>query len=168
MSPIWGSPSTEGSFLGRSFPKIEGETLSGVSMELPHKKATLLLIGFDRNCVPQVREWISTIRKEKLLPHFVDLYTLPVLGDSWQAKLFRPITLEMIRKQVPKKEHAAVYIAKGVHKKLKEFFCKKESGDETLYLVLLDEKGTIRWQFDGKLNQQAKQALKKASFNLKQ
>jgi len=160
--PLLAEKAESESVIGKTLPQIEGEILSGSETPLPHGKATLLLIGFEKNCIPYVREWLTSIRKEKLLPNTIDLYTVPVLGDSWQARLCESLVIEMLKKKVPRKEQPQVYVAKGMKQKLKEFFGVHPKKAHDFYVVLIDSKGKVRWQFSGKMNSKAKNSLKQA------
>lgn len=152
--------------LGKNLPKMELESLFGAPITLPENHPTLLIFCFEKECASQARDWVHAIRAEKLLPESVNLYIIPVLGNSFKARLLKPLIISSLKKRIPKKEHekVALFIKDGGS--MKKFLQFEEAKKDHVYLALIDKKGIVRWQHSGTLNSATRNELKKIAFRL--
>ena len=152
--------------IGKNFPKIELESLAGAPIALPENKPTLFVFCFEKECANQVRDWVHAIRAEKLLPDSVNLYIIPVLGNSFKARLFKPLIISSIKKRIPKKEHEKIALFVKDGGAMKKFLQYEEKKKDHVYLVLIDKKGIVRWQHAGTLTSATRNELKKIAAKI--
>ncbi|MDB6080744.1 MAG: hypothetical protein JWO53_16 [Chlamydiia bacterium] len=146
------------------FPTVEVETLTGSSIRLPQKKPTLLVIGFESGCAKEAKAWQLAIRKEKLIPSHLEIYSLAVLDTSWLAKCISPFAVCHLKRIIPKKEYARVGITRCKKSELQNTL--KCTNSSQVVLVLLDAAGYVLWQHTGPVTHKTKTHLKKVSSNL--
>ncbi len=153
--------------IGKPFPHIYVESLSGQAREFPGKTGELILIGFEKDCVPMLKGWVEVLTRQKLLSKNVEIYTLSVLGTSWKARVFRPLTIRMIKSKVPVQGHGRTFLLTQNQEVMETFF---GGGNNKVlpeaYLVLIDKKGIVRWQHTGAVTEAAKSTLRTAANNL--
>ncbi len=151
----------------KAFPSVVFESLRGSTFALPHNEAALLLFCFEKECATQARDWVLSIRKEKLLPEAINLYIVPVVGNSLKAKLLKPFIISALKRRIPHDDHEKVALLIQDGKMLKEFIAYEEQNGDQVYLVLLDKKSMVLWQHSGKLTTENKSELKKMAHSLK-
>jgi len=149
------------------FPAVEFESLRGSRFVLPHDRAVLLIFCFEKECALQAREWVLSIRKEKLLPETVDLYIVPVVGNSLKAKLLKPFIIGALKRRIPRDDHEKVALLVQDGGPLKRFVDYEEENGDQAYLVLLDKKSVVLWQHSGRLTAENKSELKKMAHTLR-
>ena len=150
----------------KEFPSVVFESLRGSTFELPHNEAALLIFCFEKECAVQAREWVLTIRKEKLLPDAINLYIVPVVGNSLKAKLLKPFIISALKRRIPQGDHEKVALLVQDGGPLKEFVAYEEQNGDQVYLVLLDKESVVLWQHSGKLTAENKSELKKMAHSL--
>lgn len=147
---------------GELFPMLKVETLAGTSFEIPKKKATLLMIGFEKECVNQAHSWIEAIHKEGLIPEDMEHYCVAVLGNSSLARVLHPFVMLSLKQVVPKAEHRKVGVSRYGKELLQKELCIKSPSEITL--VLLNSFGNICWRHTGSITEPSKISLKTEAF----
>jgi hypothetical protein len=144
-------------------PPFEIETLGGTKQTLAICKPSLFLIGFDENASREARSWLRAIRKEIPLPNSIQVSLIPVFGNSITTKLMRPFLFQAVRKAVPPSEHSNVYLSFTDPRPLQAFLSVTKKTVSSVFVVLTDSTGKIRWTHVGPATEESKQELARKS-----
>jgi hypothetical protein len=143
-----------------SFPKVEGVNLDNVAQVLPRDfkgRLNLILMAFQRGQQSEVDTWLTELHQMSLgWPDF-DYYELPVIGPT-----IAPLRW-IIRKGMgskitePEKRLRTILIFTAKDPLLKPLAIASE---ETIVVLLLDEKGRLLWRSAGAWNEEEGESLR--------
>ena len=136
----------------QGFPQIAGETLAGKKVELPgafSAQTVVVIIGFTHGSQKQTKEWGQRLKGQE------DVWSVAVLEDA--PRLVRGMAVHGIKSGTPKEEYDRFVVVVKGEKELKEA-ARFEKPDDA-YLMVVDGKGAIRWQFHGPVTDAAVQEV---------
>ena len=134
--------------LGEPLPPIRGEFLNGKDASLPEAAAgrvTLLALGFTYDSRFAVEDWVKKFREAFGKNPAATFYEIPMIGGI--ARLAKWFINSGMRSGTPAELHenvVTVYGGTDIWKKRFNFIEPKHA-----YLILLDEKGKVRWIYSG-------------------
>jgi hypothetical protein len=136
---------------GLLFPTVHGENLSGRLMVLPKDfegKVNIVIVAFQREQQLLVNSWTPLIQQlEKKYPE-LHTYELPTISTGY--KLMKWIIDNGMRsgiKDTKTRDHTITLFTNT--KKFREDL--NLPTDETIYVMLVDSKGMVRWQTSGSM-----------------
>jgi len=148
-----------------ALPRLEGETLSGKKILLPddtHGKIALLAIGFSRKGGDATRAWSERFRKDFGADPRLAVY--PVAELEGAPRFVRGMIVGSMRKGTLTADRERFVTLFQGSEDLKRFV-GFSAGDDA-YLLLLDDKGTVRWRGHGVFREQDYAALQTAAKGL--
>ena len=141
------------------FPTVSGENLEGHKLTLPRdfeQKRNILVIAFKREQQRESETWAPLIKR--LTTEYADLafYELPTIAAL--SPLRRWWINNAMRSALPAQgtRHATItlYIEKEPFKQALEI-----PDEESIYVLLVDQSGTILWRSQGPLSQEKERDL---------
>jgi hypothetical protein len=136
---------------GLLFPTVQGENLSGRQMMLPKDfdgKANIVIVAFQREQQLLVNSWIPVIQQlEKKYPE-IHSYELPTISTGY--KLMKWIIDNGMRsgiKDTKTRDHT-ITLFTDTKKFRKEL---ELPTDETIYVMIVDSSGAVRWKSSGSM-----------------
>ncbi len=146
--------------IGSPLPKIESETLSGRAVTLPDStrgRITLLIMGFTYRSRFQVEPWGKQFSSDFGKEPDVAFFEMPMMG-SGLVNLIKPFADSGMRRGTPEEAHDNVVCVYADNSRLRNMI--GVSDPDAAYLLLLDRKGIVRWNFAGALTGPAYADLK--------
>lgn len=143
---------------GDHLPELKGEFLTGRPATLPENavgRVALLALGFTYDSRFAVEAWTKQFRADYGESPEVTFYEIPMIGGI--ARLGKWFIDSGMRRGTPKQdqEHViTVYGSTGAWKKAVGF-----KNPNAAYLLLLDRRGNVRWQYSGSYDESAYKAL---------
>lgn len=137
--------------LGDTLPELKGEYLSGRKAILPKDSANrvaLLIFGFSYQSRFAVEAWTKSFRKDFDNNPRVTFYEIPMIGGM--ARMGKWFIDGGMRRGTPKSDHENVITVYGGTDAWKQHLGVK--GEDTAYLILLDQKGKVAWRYAGPLD----------------
>jgi hypothetical protein len=130
--------------LGRSFPAVVGEALSGERIELPGRaKASVLLVGYAQEAQFDADRWIFGLLQAKPDASIVELPTIPGLfprlASGWIDS--------GMRSGIPSEDWSSVVTVYGPGARTIVDFTGNEQ-PRNIRVLLLDAEGRVRWFHD--------------------
>src|SRR5579871_269991 len=143
---------------GEPMPVLKGEFLTGRQAVLPEAacgRVPLLALGFTYNSRFAVEAWIGRFRKDFGGKSQVTFYEIPMIGGM--ARLGKWFIDSGMRKGTPVKDHENVITVYGGTEpwKLRLGF----KSPDAAYLILLDQRGIIRWRHNGAFDEGSYKSL---------
>jgi hypothetical protein len=143
---------------GEPLPVLKGEFLTGKQAILPEAasgRVALLALGFTYNSRFAVEAWIGRFRKDFDNNPQVTFYEVPMIGGM--ARMAKWFIDSGMRKGTPKKDQSNVITVYGGTDPWKQRvnFDKPESA----YLILIDQRGMVHWQFGGGFDEESYRKL---------
>jgi hypothetical protein len=154
-------------------PPTTGIALDGHTIQLPRDlpgRASILILGFDRNSASTTTAWEKPIRAHLAspaaggTPPAIGFLDMPFLEDA--PALIRPLILRSIRKQVPevlKPNFVPITTGEDKWKQLARF---NPTTPDAAYVLLVDHTGQVRWQTHEPFTPTLFQQLSTAAQNL--
>lgn len=139
---------------GEPMPALKGEFLTGREALLPgvaSGRVALLALGFSYDSRFAVEAWIGRYRKEFGDNPQVTFYEVPMIGGM--ARLGKWFIDSGMRRGTPKKDHENVITVYGGTDAWKQRLGFQSPDDA--YLILLDQRGVIRWRHNGTFDETA-------------
>ena len=143
---------------GEPMPALKGEFLTGRQAVLPDAasgRVALLALGFTYNSRFAVEAWIGRFRKDFGDNPNVTFYEVPMIGGM--ARLGKWFIDSGMRRGTPGKDHENVITVYGGTEPWKQRL-GFESPDAA-YLILLDQRGIVRWRHNGAFDEEAYKTL---------
>jgi hypothetical protein len=136
---------------GLLFPTIQGENLSGRKMVLPKDfegKVNIVIVAFQREQQLLVNSWTQVIQQlEKKYPE-LHTYELPTISTGY--KLMKWIIDNGMRsgiKDMKTRDHTITLFTNT--KKFRDDLSLPT--DETIYVMIVDASGAVRWKTSGSM-----------------
>jgi hypothetical protein len=133
-----------------SFPRLEGEFLSGRKAILPDAasgKFALVLLGFTYQSRFSVESWAEHVRTAFAQRGNATFFEVPVLGGF--ARLGKWFIDSGMRAGTPKDLHDNVITVWGDVDRWKTFMGFTSAAQDDAYLVLIDPNGRVAWLYRG-------------------
>jgi hypothetical protein len=137
---------------GEPMPVLKGEFLTGRPAVLPSAasgRVALLALGFTYESRFAVEAWAGRFRKDFGDNQQVTFYEVPMIGGM--ARLGKWFIDSGMRKGTPRDDYEHVITVYGGTGSWKQRLVSQSPN--AAYLILLDQRGTVRWlyrgQFDG-------------------
>lgn len=133
---------------GEQMPQITGETLSGKRVSFPSASTgsvAIIIIGFSHASQSQLKPWVERATNEFRQRNRVVVYSIAVLEDA--PRLVRGMAVHGMKSGVPTQQHdhfVVVYHGESELKRITGFQRPEEA-----YILLLDQRGEIRWVAHG-------------------
>jgi hypothetical protein len=171
VAPIVSAPTSQPQLA--SIPSAKGTALDGRSISLPQDlpgRASILILGFDRNSAGPTTAWEKPIRAQLASPPAttgfpaIGYLDMPFLEDA--PAFIRPLILHSIRNQVPavlKPNFVPLTSGEAVWKQLTHF---STATPDAAYVLLVDRNGQVRWQTHEPFTPALFQELSTAAHNL--
>jgi hypothetical protein len=143
---------------GEPMPALKGEFLTNREALLPgvaSGRVALLALGFSYDSRFAVEAWIGRFRKEFGDNPQVTFYEVPMIGGM--ARLGKWFIDSGMRRGTPKKDHENVITVYGGTDAWKQRLGFQSS--DAAYLILLDQRGVVRWLHNGMFDETAYKAL---------
>jgi len=143
---------------GEPMPPLKGEFLTGRQATLPGAasgRVALLALGFTYDSRFAVEAWVGRFRKDFGDNPQVTFYEVPMIGGL--ARLGKWFIDSGMRKGTPKKDQENVITVYGGTDPWRQRLGFKSP--DAAYLVLLDQRGVVRWRHSGVFDEQAYQGL---------
>jgi hypothetical protein len=147
---------------GLLFPNIEGENLSGRKMELPKDfegKANIVIVAFRREQQLLVNSWFPVLQElEKKYPE-LHTYELPTISTGY--KLMKWIIDSGMRsgiKDTKTRDHTITLFTDT--KKFRQDLDLPT--DETIFVLLVNSSGEVKWKTEGSMTPIGAAQLKSA------
>lgn len=141
--------------LGESFPPIDGQTLGGDPVRIPHDFAAgaLVVIGYVKESAGDVTRWLSALEGAGFS---VPARTYPEVR-GWLPRIFRSKHAEALGRGVPDEDPSSVIT---VYAEAEAFggFTGTVRPDRAR-LLLLDERGRVTWFHDSGFCEEALESL---------
>ena len=150
---------------GEPMPALKGEFLTGRQALLPgvaSGRVALLALGFSYDSRFAVEAWIGRFRKDFGDNPQTTFYEVPMIGGM--ARLGKWFIDSGMRKGTPKKDHENVITVYGGTDPWKERLGFQ--APDAAYLVLLDQRGVVRWRHGGVFEDEAYATLSKSVSEL--
>ena len=144
--------------IGQPMPTLKGEFLTGRQATLPDAasgRVALLALGFTYNSRFAVEAWIGRFRKDFGEKPQVSFYEIPMIGGM--ARLGKWFIDSGMRKGTPKADHENVITVYGGTQPWKQRLGFQSS--DAAYLILLDQRGIVRWGHSGMFDEEAYKKL---------
>ena len=143
---------------GEPMPALKGEFLTGRQALLPgvaSGRVALLALGFTYDSRFAVEAWIGRFRKDFGDNPQVTFYEIPMIGGM--ARLGKWFIDSGMRRGTPEKDHENVITVYGGTDLWKQRLGFQPP--DAAYLILLDQRGVVRWRHSGKLDEEAYKGL---------
>lgn len=144
--------------VGEELPELRGEYLSGRKAFLPKDtsgRAALLLFGFTYQSRFAVEAWTKRFRKDFEKNPQVTFYEIPMI--SVMARLGKWFIDGGMRRGTPKADYENVITVYGGTEPWKQRLGVK--GEDSAYLVVIDQKGKVVWRHSGLFDETSYQSL---------
>lgn len=138
---------------GDRLPGLKGDFPSGRPAVLPDAasgRVALLALGFTYDSRFAVEAWAARFRKDFGDKPQVACYEIPMIGGM--ARLGKWFIDSGMRKGTPQKDHENVIRVYGGTEAWKQRL--QFQSPDAAYLVLLDQRGRVRWLRHGKFDEQ--------------
>jgi len=132
--------------VGAPFPTVAGRSLAGATVRLPADFAgapAVLLIGYQQRAQFDADRWLYGLLMADLGLRIVELPTIP----GWAASLASGWIDDGMRSGIPQEDWSAVITLYGGAAKPVAEFTGTEGGNN-VRVLLLDERGVVRWFHD--------------------
>jgi hypothetical protein len=139
---------------GDTLPSLKGEFLTGKPAVLPDAssgRVALLAMGFTYNSRFAVEAWIGRFRKDFGDNPQVTFYEIPLIGGM--ARLGKWFIDSGMRKGTPKSDYEHVITVYGGTGSWKDRVGFRSP--DAAYLILLDQRGVVRWLHGGPFEEKA-------------
>ena len=139
---------------GEPMPVLKGEFLTGRPAVLPDAasgRVALLALGFTYDSRFAVEAWVGRFRKDFGDNPQVTFYEVPMIGGM--ARLGKWFIDSGMRKGTPKKDQENVITVYGGTDSWKQRLGFQSPN--AAYLLLLDQRGMVRWRHSGEFDQKA-------------
>ena len=136
---------------GEPMPVLKGEFLTGQPAELPDAASghvALLALGFTYDSRFAVEAWVGRFRKDFGDNQHVTFYEIPMIGGM--ARLGKWFIDSGMRKGTPRDDYEHVITVYGGTDAWKQRLGFQSPN--SAYLVLLDQRGTVRWLYRGQFD----------------
>ena len=143
---------------GAPMPALKGEFLTGRQALLPgvaSGRVALLALGFTYDSRFAVEAWIGRFRKDFGDNPQVTFYEIPMIGGM--ARLGKWFIDSGMRRGTPKQDHENVITVYGGTDPWKQRLGVQSP--DAAYLILLDQRGIVRWRHSGGLDEEAYKKL---------
>ncbi len=143
---------------GSPMPALKGEFLTGKPAQLPDAasgRVALLALGFTYESRFAVEEWVGRFRQEFGNQPQVTFYEIPMIGGI--ARLGKWFIDSGMRKGTPRADYEHVITVYGGTDAWKQRVGFQSP--DAAYLILVDQRGTVRWLYRGKFDAEAYAAL---------
>lgn len=144
--------------LASTLPLLRGEFLTGKPAVLPDAssgRVALLAMGFTYNSRFAVEAWVGRFRKDFGDNPQVTFYEIPLIGGM--ARLGKWFIDSGMRKGTPKTDYEHVITVYGGTDQWKERVGFQSP--DAAYLILLDQRGVVRWLHGGPFDEEAYRSL---------
>lgn len=135
-------------------PLLKGEFLTGRLAVLPGAasgRAALLALGFTYESRFAVEAWVGRFRKDFGDSQHVTFYEIPMIGGM--ARLGKWFIDSGMRKGTPREDYEHVITVYGGTDAWKQRLGFQSPN--AAYLILLDQRGTVRWLYCGQFDAEA-------------
>jgi len=139
-------------------PTLKGEFLSGRQAVLPDAasgRVALLAFGFTYNSRFAVEAWVGRFRKDFGEKPQVTFYEIPMIGGM--ARLGKWFIDSGMRSGTPRKDYENVITVYGGTDPWKQRLGFQ--APDAAYLVLLDQRGLVRWRYKGAFDEESYKSL---------
>lgn len=139
---------------GEPMPVLKGELLTGRPAVLPDaasSRVALLALGFTYDSRFAVEAWVGRFRKDFGDKPQVTFYEVPMIGGL--GRLGKWFIDNGMRKGTPKQDHENVITVYGGTDAWKQRLGFQ--APDAAYLLLLDQRGMVRWRHSGQFDQKA-------------
>jgi len=139
---------------GEPMPVLKGEFLTGRPAVLPEAasgRVALLALGFTYDSRFVVEAWVGRFRKDFGENPQVTFYEVPMIGGM--ARLGKWFIDSGMRKGTPKEDQENVITVYGGTDSWKQRLGFQSPN--AAYLLLLDQRGVVRWRHSGQFDQKA-------------
>jgi len=143
---------------GHPMPALKGEFLTGRRACLPEAasgRVALLALGFSYHSRFAVEAWVGRFRADFGRKPQVTFFEIPMIGGM--ARLGKWFIDRGMRKGTPAKDHEHVITVYGGAESWKKRLGFRSP--DAAYLILLDQRGIVRWLHRGAFDENAYQAL---------
>jgi hypothetical protein len=143
---------------GEPMPALKGEFLSGRQALLPGAasgRVALLALGFSYDSRFAVEAWIGRFLKDFGDNSQITFYEVPMIGGM--ARLGKWFIDSGMRNGTPKKDHENVVTVYGGTDPWKQRLGFQ--APDAAYLILLDQRGVVRWRHSGVFDEEAYNGL---------
>jgi len=143
---------------GDNMPELRGEYLGGREAILPKDasgRVTLLLFGFTYQSRFAVEAWTKRFRGDFERNPQVTFYEIPMIGGM--ARLGKWFIDSGMRRGTPKTDRENVITVYGGTEPWKQRLGFK--AEDSAYLVIVDQKGTVAWRHAGPFDDTSYQTL---------
>ena len=143
---------------GEPMPSLRGEFLTGRQAVLPDVasgRVALLALGFTYDSRFAVEAWIGQFRKDFGAKPAVTFYEVPMIGGM--ARLGKWFIDSGMRRGTPRKDHENVITVYGGTDPWKQRLGFQSPA--AAYLVLIDQRGVVRWRHSGVFNEEVYEKL---------
>jgi len=143
---------------GQTMPGLRGEFLTGRPAALPEAasgRVALLAFGFTYNSRFAVEAWVGRFRKDFGLNPQVTFFEIPMIGGM--ARLGKWFIDSGMRNGTPKEDHEHVITVYGGTDPWKQRL--EYRSPDAAYLIVLDQRGIVRWRHNGTFDEESYQAL---------
>ena len=150
---------------GEPMPALKGEFLTGRQASMPEAargRVALLAMGFTYDSRFAVETWIGRFRKDFAEKPKVTFYEIPMIGGM--ARLGKWFIDSGMRKGTPKSDHENVVTVYGGTDLWKQRLGYRSP--DAAYLILLDQRGMVRWRYSGEFDEEAYKALSQQVIEL--
>lgn len=150
---------------GEPMPVLKGEFLTGRQALLPGAasgRVALLALGFSYESRFAVEAWIGRFRKDFGDNPQNTFYEIPMIGGM--ARLGKWFIDSGMRNGTPRKDHENVVTVYGGTDPWKQRLGFQ--APDAAYLILLDQRGVVRWRHSGMFDEQAYNTLSKSVSEL--
>ena len=144
--------------VGETLPTLRGEFLTGSPALLPQAasgRVALLLLGFTYDSRYAVEAWTKKFRQQFEKNPRVTFYEIPMIGGM--ARMGKWFIDSGMRRGTPKADQENVITVYGGTDPWKK---RVAFGDpKAAYLILIDQNGTVAWQYAGGFDEEPYRAL---------
>jgi hypothetical protein len=143
---------------GQPMPALKGEFLTGRQAVLPDAasgRVALLALGFTYDSRFAVEAWVKRFRKDFGETPKVTFYEIPMIGGM--ARLGKWFIDSGMRKGTPQADHENVITVYGGTEPWKQRLGFQSP--DAAYLILLDQRGIVRWRHSGMFDEEAYKKL---------
>jgi hypothetical protein len=143
---------------GQPLPPLQGEFLTGRKAVLPEAasgRVALLALGFTYDSRFAVEAWVNRFRKDFGADPRVTFFEIPMIAGL--ARLGKWFIDGGMRRGTPRQDQEnviAVYGGADPWKRRLDF-----QAPDAAYLLLLDQRGIVRWRHSGSFDEPAYQSL---------
>ncbi len=143
---------------GKTLPRLGGDFLTGRPVTLPEAacgRVALLALGFTYDARYPVEAWSKRFRQEFEKNPKVTLYEIPMIGGM--ARLGKWFIDTGMRRGTPPADQENVITVYGGTDPWKRRVAFQDP--TAAYLILIDQNGTVAWQYAGSFDEERYKAL---------